>query len=39
MARRIKVQKLSPTKIDTEYTHPGGLSRVKGNAIQTPVLE
>jgi hypothetical protein len=38
-ATRIKVQKFKPTKIDTEYIHPGGLSRVKGSAMHTPVLE
>jgi hypothetical protein len=39
MATRMKVQKFSPTKIETEYIQPGGLSRVKGNAMHTPVLE
>jgi hypothetical protein len=39
IATRIKVTKFKPTKMDTEYIQPGGLSRVKGNAMHTPVLE
>ena len=39
IATSTNVAKLRPTKIETEYIHPGGLSLVKGRAIHTPDFE